>query len=92
MLANANQVVDHIDHVAKIAGIDYVGLGSDYDGIGPSQPIGLPDVSSYPVVVFELLKRGYTEKEIEKILAKNFLRVWNEVLEVANSLNKNPAN
>ena len=91
ILADANQVVDHIDHVVKIAGIDYVGIGSDYDGIGPSQPIGLPDVSSYPVVVFELLKRGYSEKEIEKILAKNFFRVWNEVLEVANSLDKTPA-
>lgn len=92
ILADANQVVDHIDHVVKIAGIDYVGIGSDYDGVGPSQPVGLPDVSSYPVVVFELLKRGYSEKEIEKILAKNFFRVWNEVLEVANSINKTPAN
>ncbi len=81
MLAKAEQVVDHIDHVVKIAGIDYVGLGSDFDGIGPSQPTGLPDVSSYPVLVTELLKRGYSEKEIEKILARNFLRVWNEVLE-----------
>ncbi|MFH0757604.1 MAG: dipeptidase [Bacteroidota bacterium] len=81
LLAKAEQVADHIDHVVKIAGIDYVGLGSDYDGIGPSQPIGLPDVSGYPVLVAELLKRGYTEKEIGKILARNFLRVWNEVLE-----------
>ena len=84
--ANAEQVADHIDHVVKIAGIDYVGLGSDYDGIGPSQPIGLPDVSSYPVLITELLRRGYSEKEIEKILGKNFLRVWNEVLELSYEL------
>jgi len=83
--ADANQVVDHIDHVVKIAGIDYVGLGSDFDGIGPSQPIGLPDVSGYPVLLTEMLNRGYTEKEIEKVLSKNYLRVWNEVLDVASA-------
>jgi membrane dipeptidase len=88
LLANAEQVVDHIDHVVKIAGIDYVGLGSDFDGVGPSQPIGLPDVSGYPVIITEMLKRGYTDKEIEKVLAKNFLRVWNEVLEVAKKENR----
>ncbi|MEN8250757.1 MAG: dipeptidase [Bacteroidota bacterium] len=87
MRAESHQVVDHIDHVVEIAGIDHVGIGSDYDGIGPSQPIGLPDVSSYPVVVNELLKRGYSEKEIEKILSKNFFRVWDEVVEVANGMN-----
>lgn len=81
--ADAHQVVDHIDHVVKIAGIDFVGLGSDFDGIGPSQPIGLPDVSAYPVLVTEMLNRGYTEKEIEKVLSGNFLRVWDEVLDVA---------
>ena len=88
ILANSIQVVDHIDHVVKIAGIDYVGLGSDYDGIGPSQPIGLPDVSSYPVIVFELLKRNYSEKEIKKILSENFFRVWKDVIEISDSLIK----
>jgi len=85
--ADASQVVDHIDHVVKIAGIDYVGLGSDFDGIGPSQPIGLPDVSAYPVLVSEMMRRGYNKMEIEKVLSKNFLRVWNEVLDVARELN-----
>jgi len=80
MLADASQVVDHIEHVVQIAGIDYVGFGSDYDGIGPTQPVGLPDVSSYPVVVAEMLRRGYTEEEIAKVLSGNFLRVWKEVL------------
>jgi membrane dipeptidase len=89
--ANAEQVVDHIDHVVNIAGIDYVGFGSDYDGIGPSQPNGLPDVSSYPVIIAEMLKRGYTKNEIEKVLSKNFLRVWKEVLEVADKMKSESA-
>jgi membrane dipeptidase len=63
-----------------VAGIDHVGLGSDFDGIGPSKPMDVTDVSDYPVIVFELLKRGYTEKDIKKILSDNFLRVWGDVL------------
>lgn len=85
LYAHSKQLVDHIDHVVKIAGIDYVGLGSDYDGLGYSLPTDLPDVSAYPVIVFELLKRGYSENEIEKILSGNFQRVWNEVLKIADS-------
>jgi membrane dipeptidase len=88
LLADSNQVVDHIDHVVKLAGIDYVGLGSDYDGVGPSQPRGLPDVSSYPVIVYELLKRNYSEEEIKKILSGNFLRVWKEAIEISDSLKR----
>jgi membrane dipeptidase len=87
ILAEARQVVDHIDHVVRIAGIDHVGLGSDYDGVGPSQPVGLPDVSSYPEIVAELLKRGYNKKEIGKILGENFLRVWSTVIDVSRSIN-----
>ena len=87
--SNVVRVVDHIERIIKIAGIDYVGLGSDYDGMGPAQPIGLSDVSCYPAIVVELLKRGYTENDIKKILSGNFLRVWNEVIRVADSLNKN---
>jgi len=90
LFAEANQFVDHIDHAVEIAGIDHVGIGTDYDGIGPVKPIGLPDITSYPVIVAELLKRGYTENELEKIMAKNFMRVWNEVLEVAKSLSEDP--
>jgi len=85
--SNAQRVVDHIEHIIKIAGIDYVGLGSDYDGMGPSQPTDLPDVSCYPTIVFELLKRGYSENDIKKILSENFLRVWDKVTKVADSLN-----
>ena len=88
LYSNSAQLVDHIDHIVQITGIDFVGLGSDYDGIGYSQPSDLPDVSSYPVIVFELLKRGYSEEDIRKILSENFLRVWDEVIETANRLNQ----
>jgi membrane dipeptidase len=76
-------VADHIDHVVKLAGIDHVGLGSDYDGVGDSLPDGLKDVSEYPNLIKELLKRGYSESDIEKICYKNVWRVWNEVIRVA---------
>jgi membrane dipeptidase len=68
------QLVDHIDYIVKLVGDDYVGIGSDYDGVG-SLPIGLEDVTTYPKITEELLKRGYTKKSIEKILGKNVLRV-----------------
>jgi len=87
MVAEATQVVDHIDHVVEIAGIDHVGLGSDFDGIGPAKPVGIPDVSAYPVVVAELINRGYSRREIKKILGGNFLRVWKKVLKVSAELN-----
>jgi len=85
--SNSERVVDHIEHIIKLVGIDYVGIGSDYDGMGPSQPTDLPDVSCYPTIVFELLKRGYSENDIKKILSGNFLRVWDKVIKVADSLN-----
>ena len=79
-------VADHIDHVVNIAGVDYVAFGSDYDGLGDSLPKGLKDVSTYPDLIFELLKRGYSEQDIEKICYKNTFRVWNKVQEVASQL------
>ncbi|GGK68346.1 dipeptidase [Rufibacter glacialis] len=68
-------LIDHIDHVVKLAGVDHVGLGSDYDGIS-SAPAGLEDVSTYPLITKALLERGYKKKDIEKILGGNFIRVW----------------
>jgi len=85
LVCDSRQLVDHIEHVIKVAGIDYVGLGSDFDGIGPLKPSDIPDVSGYPVIVFELLKRGYSEDDIVKILSGNFLRVWEEVQKAAGS-------
>lgn len=77
--AGVATVVDHIEHVIEIAGIDYVGLGSDYDGVGDSLPTGLKDVSTYPKLVAELLRRGHSEADVRKILGENFMRVWREV-------------
>lgn len=72
-------VADHIDHVVKIAGVDHVGFGSDFDGVGDSLPTGLKDVSDYPNLIKELLSRGYKEADIAKICSKNLMRVWKEV-------------
>jgi membrane dipeptidase len=71
-------VADHIDHVVKLAGIDHVGLGSDFDGIS-TLPQGLEDVSCYPNLTAELLRRGYSEADVKKILGGNILRVMREV-------------
>ncbi|MDP5191351.1 dipeptidase [Rheinheimera baltica] len=81
--ATLETVLDHIDHVVKLVGIDYVGIGSDYDGVGDSLPVGLKDVSTYPNLIDGLLKRGYSETDIEKILSGNLLRVWRAVEQYA---------
>jgi membrane dipeptidase len=77
--ATLAETVDHFDHVIKLVGIDHVGIGSDFDGVGDSLPIGLKDVSDYPNLVAEFLRRGYSESDIAKILGGNLLRVWAEV-------------
>lgn len=91
LLCDSKQLVDHFEHIIKIAGIDHVGIGSDFDGIGPLKPSDVPDVSGYPVIVAELLKRGHSEKDIKKILSGNFLRVWGEVIKIGESQNKRSA-
>jgi membrane dipeptidase len=68
-------LIDHIDYIVRLVGIDYVGLGSDFDGID-SAPKGLDGVEDYPKITEQLLKRGYSEKDIKKILGGNFLRVF----------------
>ncbi|MEQ8857513.1 MAG: membrane dipeptidase [Pseudomonadales bacterium] len=77
--ADIDDVLDHIDRAVRLAGIDHVGIGSDYDGVGDSLPTGLKDVSAYPNLVAGLLRRGYDDEEIAKILGGNLLRVWREV-------------
>ena len=79
---DANTVMDHIDHIVKTAGVDYVGIGSDYDGI-PMTPHGLEDVSTYPVLTELMLQRGYSEEDIHKIMHKNILRAIQEAEAVA---------
>ena len=74
-----SEVLDHIDHVVQLIGIDHVGIGSDYDGVGDSLPEGLKDVSDFPNLVQGLLDRGYSEKDVKKILSENFLRVWSQI-------------
>lgn len=81
-----SRVADHIDHVVSIAGIDHVGLGSDFDGVGDSLPVGLKDVSQYPNLIAELLRRGYSEEDVAKICYQNVFRVWNKAAEVAAGL------
>jgi membrane dipeptidase len=83
---DVKKVADHIDHVVSLVGIDYVAFGSDYDGVGDSLPKGLKDVSTYPNLIKELLKRGYTPEDIEKICYKNTFRVWEKVQAVAQEL------
>ncbi|MEE8587540.1 MAG: dipeptidase, partial [Acidobacteriota bacterium] len=80
---DVSEVADHIDHVRDLAGIDHVGLGSDFDGVQGSLPNGLRDVTMYPNLFAQLLKRGYTREDIEKIASGNLLRVWGEVERVA---------
>ena len=81
------EVADHIDHVVDLVGIDYVGIGSDFDGVY-ILPEGLSDVSMYPHLIQVLLERGYTEEDIEKIGSGNFLRVWKEAESIAEELHE----
>jgi membrane dipeptidase len=72
--ASLLQVADHIDHMKKVAGVDHIGLGGDFDGI-TTVVVGLEDVSTYPMLVAELLRRGYTDEDVKKIAGRNILRV-----------------
>jgi len=81
--ATLSQVADHIDHIRTIAGIDHIGLGGDFDGI-TTVPVGLEDVSTYPALTAELLRRGYRDEEVQKILGLNLLRVMRNAERVAN--------
>lgn len=81
--ADVRDVADHIDHVVRLVGADFVGLGSDFDGVGDSLPTGLKDVSMYPNLLAELLRRGYSEGDLEKICSGNVLRVMEAVERIA---------
>jgi membrane dipeptidase len=80
--ASLQDVADHIDHIAKVAGIDHAGIGSDYDGMWDT-PTGLEDVSTYPALLEELLRRGYSDEDIEKIAGRNILRAMRRAEEVS---------
>ena len=83
--ATLDETLDHFDHVVNLVGVDHVGIGSDYDGVGDSLPVGLKDVSSYPNLIEGLIGRGYSDEDIVKILGGNLLRVWREVEAAADS-------
>ncbi|HEV8578855.1 MAG TPA: dipeptidase [Thermoanaerobaculia bacterium] len=85
--ATLEQVADHVEHVRKLAGIDHVGIGSDFDGI-TSVPLGLESVGDYPALFAELLHRGWTDEEIKKLAGLNALRVFREAERVAQHLKK----
>ena len=80
-----SQVADHIDHIRDVAGIDHIGLGSDFDGT-TYVPEGLDDVSAFPVLTAELLRRGYSDEDVGKVLGVNVLRVMRAVEVVARRL------
>ncbi len=77
------EVADHIDHIAKVAGVDHVGIGSDFDGVGGQLPEGLPDVSAYPALLAELMRRGWSDADIAKLAGGNVLRVMAQAERVA---------
>jgi membrane dipeptidase len=87
--ASLLQVADHIDHIRKLAGIDHLGVGGDFDGI-TSVPVGLEDVSTYPMLMAELLRRGYSDDDIRKIAGRNVLRVMRAAEAAAAKLQSPP--
>lgn len=86
--ATLEDTLDQFDHVVALAGVDHVGIGSDYEGVGDSLPLGLKDVSTYPALIEGFLRRGYSDADIRKILGENLLRVWAEVEEHAEQQNE----
>ena len=80
--ATVQQVADHIDHIRKVAGIDHIGLGGDYDGMD-SAPVGMEDVSGYPNLFIELAKRGYSQSDLQKIASGNIIRALRQAEQVA---------
>ena len=84
--AALDDVVTHIEHAVKIAGVDHVGLGSDFEGVGPTLPAGLEDVSKLPGLFARLLARGHAEADIAKIAGGNLMRVWREAERIAAEL------
>ncbi|MBR9990495.1 MAG: dipeptidase [Gemmatimonadetes bacterium] len=80
--ATIDDVIRHIEHVRDVAGVDHVGIGADYDGID-STPVGLEDVSTYPVLFAELIRRGWSDEDLRKLAGENAMRVWRETERVA---------
>lgn len=88
--ATLDDVLDHIDHVVQLGGVDHVGIGSDFDGVGDSLPVGLKSVADYPRLIAGLGKRGYTDEDIRKIMGGNLMRVWHIVEDHARGIRTSP--
>ena len=86
-IATASTIADHLDHMREVAGIDHLGLGGDYDGV-PFTPGDMPDVSSYPVLIAELLRRGWSDTDIAKLTWRNAVRVLGDAERVAAELRR----
>ena len=87
--ARLGQVADHIEHVRRVAGVDHVGIGSDFDGITDT-PLGLEDVATFPALFAELSRRGWSEGDMRKLAGENMLRVIERAETVAARLRKEP--
>jgi len=85
-----NSLIDHIDHIAKVAGVDHVGLGSDFDGVSGATPQGMDSAADLPKITQALLDRGYSADDIKKILGGNLLRVFRQVEAVSRELQAHP--
>jgi membrane dipeptidase len=83
--ATVKDVADVIEHIRDVAGVDQVGIGADYDGI-TTTPVGLPDVSSYPVIFAELIRRGWSDADLSKLAGQNVLRAFHQAEAVAKKL------
>jgi len=86
--ATLADVADHIEHVRKVAGVDHVGIGSDYDGTDNQLPVGLEDVSRFPALLAELSRRGWSEEDLRKLAGENVLRAMSTAERVAARLQR----
>ena len=81
-MASYTRIVDHIDHIKNVAGIDYIGIGSDYDGV-PFLPAPMNGMEDLVLVTYEMLRRGYSEQDVRKVLGENFLRAFSKAEQAA---------
>ncbi|KAL4222832.1 dipeptidase 1 (renal) [Mactra antiquata] len=84
-----SQVADHIEYIKNLIGVDYVGIGADYDGV-PSVPVGLEDTSTYPALFAELIKRGWNEENLQKLAGRNLIRVFKQAEKVSDEMGHLP--
>ena len=86
--ATLKDVADHVDHVKQVAGADHVGIGSDFDGVDDDLPVGLEDLSKYPELFAELIRRGWSDADLKKLAGENVLRALARAEQVAKRLQK----